>query len=115
MPVEIWAGVEGNFGLTVACLPALRPLFVNFLNGIWSGSKATSGKGSKGGKGVKPLPKLRSHALGRHHSDGDSDKGKLIPLGSIAVRTTMEVESKDRQSPGMESPRDMGEGYHSPF
>ncbi|KAL9123976.1 MAG: hypothetical protein Q9217_006649, partial [Psora testacea] len=112
VPVEIWAGVESNFGLTVACLPALRPLFVNILNGTWSGSKPTS---DNVGKTMKPIWELHNKALGCRHSDSDSDKNNLNPLGSIAVSKTTEVESEHRQSSDMESSRDKGGVYHSTF
>ena len=115
VPVEIWAGIEGNFGLTVACLPALRPLFVNVLNGTWSGSKPTSDKGSKVGKAMNPISALYNKALGRRRSDSDGDKNNLISLGSIAVSKTMAVESEPRQGSDMESPRAKGEVYHSTF
>ena len=105
MPVEIWAGVEGNFGLTVASLLKLRPLFVNILNGTRSGSKPTSDTGFKDGKAMKRFSELRNKTLGRRQSDSDGDKKNLIPLGSIAVSKTTEVEST----------RDKGGVYHSTF
>lgn len=114
-PVEIWAGVEGNFGLAVACLPALRSLFVNILNGSWSGSRATRDEGPTVGKARKIFSKHLDKALGRRDDDSDGDKKTLIPLGNIAVSKTTEVESERRLSSDMESPRAKGSLYHPAF
>lgn len=64
---------------------------------------------------MKPFSELHNKALGRRHSDSDGHKNDLIPLRSIAVSTTTEVESEHRQSSDMESPRDKGGVYHSTF
>ena len=101
MPVEIWASFESNFGLVVACMPALRPLFIRAL-----GSKGTSRNRHADSKTSTPFSDLSAQKTPRNSQplDSDGDKAKLIPLGNITVSTTMEVDSDHRKSIDMEIP-----------
>ncbi|KAI9812642.1 MAG: hypothetical protein M1827_004631 [Pycnora praestabilis] len=118
VPVEIWAGFEGNFGLTVACIPALRPLFARLLQGTSKGSKTSDSDTSM--RLSNPFASLISRNRTRAYqsreaeaeAEAESDGRKFVPLTDITISTTLEVDTESRESIDKEMmhPYDMDRG-----
>jgi hypothetical protein len=71
----IWSMMEPTLGITIACIPIMRPLF----KGMMSTNKGASGSGS--GYDSRNFQNI--------------DEQHLFPLGNIKQKTFIKAESKD--------------------
>lgn len=73
----IWSMLEPTLGITIACIPIMRPL----LKGMMSTKRGTSGSGSE-------YDSRNFHNLDEQH---------LYPLGHVKQKTTVKAEPKDHE------------------
>ena len=100
----IWSTIEGNIGVTIACLPVLAPIFRPCLDKKTSAALKRNSYKNAAGSGSK-----RDHALDFERLS--EDEAKLFPIRKTVVVETSKDEDMEMNVFDARRPGDDGETY----